>query len=233
MVERTSALETPRSSPSHPDALGIASPSFARLPKRIPPHSLHTPDGFVEPCLGLPFAAMPRILQLTDSISRLGGGVTESLRGLTRELVRAGTMEVSLAAGEDASTAEDQIHFDHLEHRTFPVRAIGPVKLSREAKPLFRRVPAFRDSSARRLGTGEPGVGRIPPERTALDRLAARYVGTLGDASWALETAHCLAIVGRCRSPGRRLSSRLVSGGMAQHPGARIGEPGDDYSQRS
>jgi len=86
---------------------------------------------------------MPRILQLTDSISRLGGGVTESLRGLTRELARAGTMEIDLAATEDAATAEDRANFSHLAPQTFPIQTIGPLKLSRE---LSRFVGEFRPS---------------------------------------------------------------------------------------
>ncbi len=74
-----------------------------------------------------------RVLQLTDSISRRGGGVAESLRGLTQGLVASGGngFECELAATEDASTAEDRIHFHHLsEVMTFPIHGFGPLKWS-------------------------------------------------------------------------------------------------------
>jgi poly(glycerol-phosphate) alpha-glucosyltransferase len=75
---------------------------------------------------------MPRILELTDSISRLGGGVAESVRCLTRDLGHAatGSMEITLAAAEDAATAQDRVLFEHVETVTFPRRAFGPVPFS-------------------------------------------------------------------------------------------------------
>lgn len=76
----------------------------------------------------------PGILQLTDSISRLGGGVAESVRGLTRGLVATpGQGEWALAATSDAATDLDRHEFDHLERvKTFPVSGFGPLKWSRK-----------------------------------------------------------------------------------------------------
>jgi poly(glycerol-phosphate) alpha-glucosyltransferase len=74
-----------------------------------------------------------RVLQLTDTISRRGGGVAESLRGLTQGLVAAagGELELEVASTEDASTSEDRVHFNHVGHlKTFPVQGAGPLKWS-------------------------------------------------------------------------------------------------------
>jgi glycosyltransferase involved in cell wall biosynthesis len=90
----------------------------------------------MEPRLGISFAAaMPiRILQLTDSISRLGGGVSESVRGLTRGLVQASDRcELTLAATADAATSLDREDFRHMaEVQTFPVHGLGPLKWSHQ-----------------------------------------------------------------------------------------------------
>ena len=87
---------------------------------------------------------MPHILQLTDSVSRLGGGVAESVRCLTRELVKSSdlTLHCSLAAAEDAATEEDRPHFAHVPTQTFPRRRIGPIPFSPGlAEGILRAAP--------------------------------------------------------------------------------------------
>jgi len=84
---------------------------------------------------------MTKLLQLTDSLSRRGGGVAESLLGLSTALSEQWPGAMSLAAGADPDAARDLHRFGPLPTRLFPVQRFGPLALSPELADHLRADP--------------------------------------------------------------------------------------------
>ena len=149
-------------------------------------------------------AAMPRILQLTDSISRLGGGVdgerTRPHTGTCR--FRQGQAVPDLGRRRRSGHGRGPAPVRAAGVRTFPRRRIGPAQV----EPRSRRLCPANPSPARFTFTAfgdRPAAPWPPPIRPAtLDRLAPWHAGTMGHATGTLETTDRLALLGRRGAPG-------------------------------
>ena len=68
-----------------------------------------------------------QVIHVTTSVSRLGGGLFESMRHLSKETARHGP-QVEILGTEDLHSAEDTARWSPLPVRTFPVQ--GPPRLA-------------------------------------------------------------------------------------------------------
>jgi poly(glycerol-phosphate) alpha-glucosyltransferase len=190
---------------------------------------------------------MSSVLALTDSLSRRGGGVSESLLGLFQALRDLGRTDLALAAGTDPDTARDLPRFAPLPSRTFPVHRLGPLALSpglarhlrREAPGLIHLHglwgPASRALAAARTGRSRWMVsphGMVEPWAMRQGRRKRALAWQLWDGA-VLRGAACLhalchAELESCRALGLRQPVAVIPNGVTL-PAPEPGEPGDAF----